>query len=106
MATTSRSGLEVLRLPELLVLIKRTAEWARNRRVLNPREAMVPGEVKDAEILYARARAWPLGERQRRAEPKWRKPGDVEAAFFALYDTLRSRVYVRARREPKEPDAD
>jgi len=106
MATTSRSGLEVLRLPELLVLIKRTAEWARNRRVLNTREAMVPGEVKDAEILYARARAWPLGEPQRRAEPKWRKPGDVEAAFFALYDTLRSRMYVRARREPKEPDAD
>ena len=57
MATTSRSVLEVLRLPELLVLIKRTAEWARNRRVLNPREAMVPDEVKDAEILgYGRSR--------------------------------------------------
>jgi hypothetical protein len=54
MATTSLRGLEVLRLPELLVLIKRTAEWARNRRVLNPREAMVPDEVKEAEVLYAR----------------------------------------------------
>lgn len=106
MATTSHSGLEVLRLPELLVLIKRTAEWARNRRVLNPRKAMVPDEVKDAEILYARARAWPLGEPLRRAEPKWRKPGDVEAAFFALYEALRSGMYVRARRERNEPDAD
>ena len=57
MATTSSSGLEVLRLPELLVLIKRTAEWARNRRVLNPREAMVADEVKEAKVLYARARA-------------------------------------------------
>jgi hypothetical protein len=106
MATTPRSGLEVLRLPELLVLIKRTAEWARNRRVLNPREAMVPDEVKEAEILYARARAWPLEEPLRRAEPKWQKPGDVEAAFFALYEALRSRMYVRARRERKGPDAD
>jgi hypothetical protein len=61
MATTSRSGLELLRLSELLVLIKRTAERARDRRVLNPREAMVPDEVKNAEVLYARASAWPLG---------------------------------------------
>ena len=106
MATTSRSGLEVLHLPELLVSIKRTAEWARNRRVLNPREAIVPDEVKDAEILYARARAWPLREPLRRTEHKWRKPGDVEAAFFALYEALRSRMYVRVRRERKEPDAD
>ena len=68
MATTSLGGLEVLRLPELLVLIKRTAEWARNRRVLNPREAMVPNEVKEAKVLYARARAWPLGDPLRRAE--------------------------------------
>jgi hypothetical protein len=106
MATTSRRGLEVLRLPELLVLIKRTAEWARNRRVLNPREAMVPDEVKEARDLYARARAWPLGEPLRRAEPKWRKPGDVEAAFFALYDALRSRMYVRTRRGREEPNPD
>jgi hypothetical protein len=104
MATTSRSGGEVLRLPELLGLIKRTAEGARNRRVLNPREAMVPDEVKDAEILYARARAWPSGEALRRGEPKWRKPGDVEAAFFALYDALRSRMSVRTRREREEPN--
>jgi hypothetical protein len=106
MATTSLGGLEALRLPELLVLIKRTAEWARNRRVLNPREAMVPDEVKEAKVLYARARAWPLGEPLRRAEPKWRKPGDVEAAFFALYDALRSRMYVRTRREREEPNPD
>jgi hypothetical protein len=105
MATTSRSGLEVLRLPELLVLIKRTAEWARNRRVLNPREAMVPDEVKEAEVLYARARAWPLEEPLRRAEPKWQKPGDVEAAFFALYDALRSKMYVR-NRGGEEPNGD
>ena len=99
MATTSLRGLEVLRLPELLVLIKRTAEWARNRRVLNPREAMVPDEIKEAKVLYARARAWPLGEPLRRAEPKWQKPGDVEAAFFALYDALRSRTRVLAVNE-------
>jgi hypothetical protein len=92
MATASPSGLDVLRLPELLVLIKRTAEWARNHRVLNPREAIVPDELQEAKVLYARARAWPLGEPQRRVEPKWRKSGDVEAAFFALYDALRSRM--------------
>jgi hypothetical protein len=92
LATASLSGLEVLRLPELLVLIKRTAEWARNRRVINPREAMVPDEVQEAKVLYARARAWPLEAPQRRAEPKWRKPGDVEAAFFALYEGLRSKM--------------
>jgi hypothetical protein len=51
MATTSLGGFKVLRLPELLVLIKGTAEWARNRRVLNPREAMVPDEVKEAKVL-------------------------------------------------------
>jgi hypothetical protein len=106
MATTSLSGLEVLCLPELLVLIKRTAEWARNRRVLNPREAMVANEVNEAKVLYARARAWPLGEPLRRAEPKWQKPGDVEAAFFALYDRLRSKMSVRTRREREEPNAD
>jgi hypothetical protein len=106
MATTSLRGLEVLRLPELLVLIKRTAEWARNRRVLNPREAMVPDEVKEAKVLYARARAWPLEEPLRRAEPQWRKPGDVEAAFFALYDALRSSMYVRTRRGREEPNPD
>ena len=106
MATTSLRGLEVLRLPELLVLIKRTAEWARNRRVLNPREAMVPDEVKEAKVLYARAMAWPLGEPLRRAEPKWRKPGDVEAAFFALYDALGSGMYGRTRREREEPNPD
>jgi hypothetical protein len=106
MATTSLRGLEVLRLPELLVLIKRTAEWARNRRVLNPREAMVPDEVKEAKVLYARARAWPLEEPLRRAEPQWRKPGDVEAAFFALYDALRSSMCVRARRGREEPNPD
>ena len=76
MATTSLSGLEVLRLPELLVLIKRTAEWARNLRVLNPSETMVADEVKEAKVLYARARAWPLGEPLQRAEPKWQKPGE------------------------------
>jgi hypothetical protein len=106
MATTSLSGLEVLRLPELLVVIKRTAEWAQNRRVLNPREAMVANEVKEAKVLYARARAWPLGEPQRRAEPKWQKPGDVEAAFFAMYDRLRSKMSVRTRREREEPNTD
>jgi hypothetical protein len=83
-AAASLSGLEVLRLPELLVLIKRTADWARNCRVLNPREAMVPDEVQEEKVLYARARAWPMGAPQLRAEPKWQKPGDVEAAFFAL----------------------
>ena len=92
MATASLSGLEGLRLPELLVLIKRTAEWARNRRVHNPHEAIVPDEVKEAKVLYARARAWPFGEPLRRAEPKWRKPGDVEASFFALYEALRSKM--------------
>jgi hypothetical protein len=89
MATASLSGLQALRLPDLLVLIKRTAEWARNLRVQNRREAMVPDEVQQAKALYARARAWPLTDPLQRAEPKWRKPGDVEAAFFALYDGLR-----------------
>lgn len=106
MATTSLRGLEVLRLPELLVLIKRTAEWAGNRRVLNPREAMVPDEVKEAKVLYARARAWPLREPLRRAEPKWQKPGDVEAAFFGLYDALRSKMRVLARREREASNPD
>jgi hypothetical protein len=103
MATASLSGVEVLRLPELLVLIKRTAEWARNRRVLNPREAMVPDEVKEAKVLYARARAWPLGKPLRRAEPKWQKPGDVEAAFFALYDALRSKMWAALAVNEKNP---
>jgi hypothetical protein len=103
MATTALSGLEVLRLPELLVLIKRTAEWARNRRVLNPGQAMVPDEVKEAEVLYARARAWPFGKPLRRAEPKWQKPGDVEAAFFALHDALRSKMWVGTPVNEKNP---
>jgi hypothetical protein len=60
---------------------------------------MVADEVKEAKVLYARARAWPLGEPLRRAEPKWQKPGDVEAAFFALYDALRSRTRVLAVNE-------
>jgi hypothetical protein len=92
MATASIGGLDGLRLPDLLVLVKQTAERARNCRVLNPRAAMVPDEVLEAKVLYARARAWPLGEPQRRAEPKWRRPGDVEASFFALYDALRSHI--------------
>jgi hypothetical protein len=40
-----------------------------------------------------------LGQRLRRAEPKWQKPGDVEAAFFVLHDALRSKRWVRSRRE-------
>jgi hypothetical protein len=91
MATTSLSGLEGSQLPDLLLLVKQTAECARKRRLLNPSAAIVPEEVLGAKILYARARAWPLGKPQWRAEPKWRRPGDVEAAFFALYDALRSR---------------
>jgi hypothetical protein len=91
MATTSLSGLDGSRLPDLLLLVKQTAECARNRRMLNSSAAMVPDEVLGAKILYARARAWPLGKPLWRAEPKWRRPGDVEAAFFALYDALRSR---------------
>ena len=90
MATASIGGQEGLRLPDLLVLIKHTAECARNRRVLDPRAAIVPDEVLEAKVLYTRARAWLLGESPRRAEPKWRRLGDVEAAFFALYDALRS----------------
>ena len=92
MATASLNDLTVLRLPDLLVLIKRTAECARSRRVLDPRAAMVLDEVMEAKVLYARARAWLLGESPRRAEPKWRRPGDMEAAFFALYDALRSQL--------------
>ncbi|MHB8502589.1 MAG: hypothetical protein ACYDCG_12610 [Candidatus Acidiferrales bacterium] len=92
MATASINGPEVLRLPDLLLLVKQTAERARNCRVLNPRALMVPDEVLEAKVLYAQARAWPLREPQRRAEPKWRRPGDVEAAFFALYDALRSHI--------------
>jgi hypothetical protein len=57
-----------------------------------PCATMVPDEIVKAKVLYARARAWLLGETQRRGEPKWRKPGDVEAAFFALYDALRSQT--------------
>jgi len=92
MAIASINGPEVLRLPDLLLLVKQTAERARNCRVLNPRALMVPDEVLEAKVLYAQARAWPLREPQRRAEPKWRRPGDVEAAFFALYDALRSHI--------------
>jgi hypothetical protein len=89
MATAVIGGLEGLRLADLLVLIKQTAECARVRRVLDPRAAIVPDEVLEATVLYTRARAWLLGESPRRVEPKWRRPGDVEAAFFALYDALR-----------------
>jgi hypothetical protein len=92
MVTLSLSSLEVLRLPDLLVLVKRTAECARSRRVLDPSARMIPDEVIEAKILYARARAWIVGETQRRAEPKWRGLGDLEAAFFALYDALRSQI--------------
>jgi hypothetical protein len=92
MAIATLSGLEVLRLPDLLVLVKQTAECARSRRVLDPRAIMIPDEVTEAKILYARARAWIVGESQRRAEPKWQRLGDLEAAFFALYDGLRSQI--------------
>lgn len=92
MATASISGLDGLGLQDLLVLVKQTAERARNCRVLNPQAAMAPDEVMEAKVLYTRARAWPLREPQRRAEPKWRRPGDVEATFFALYDALRSHI--------------
>jgi hypothetical protein len=92
MATASIRGLEGLRLPELLVLIKQTAEYARSRRVLDPRARIVPDEVRQAKVLYARARAWLSGASPRRAEPKWRGLGDVEAAFFALYEVLRSQI--------------
>jgi hypothetical protein len=92
MATASLSGLEAMRLPDLLVLIKQTAECLRSRRVLDPSAIMIPDDVMEAKILYARARAWIVGETQRRAEPKWRRLGDVEAAFFALYDALRSQI--------------
>jgi hypothetical protein len=90
MATASISGLDGLGLEDLLVLVKQTAERARKCRVLNPQAPMVPDEVMEAKVLYVRARAWPLGEPQRRAEPKWRRPGDVEATFFVLFDALRS----------------
>ena len=92
MAMSSLNSLEVLHFPDLLVLVKQMAESARNRRVLDPRAAMVPDYVQEAKALHARARAWLLGQPQRRAEPKWRRPGDVEAAFFALYDALRSQI--------------
>ena len=92
MATASLSGLEVLRLPDLLVLIKQTAERARSRHVLDPSAVMIPDEIMETKILYARARAWLLGMSPQRAEPRWRRPGDMEAAFFALYDALRSQI--------------
>lgn len=92
MATASISGLEGLRLPDLLVLIKQTAERARSQRVLNPRATIVNDEVQQAKALFTRARAWLLGVNPRRAEPRWQRPGDVEAAFFALYDALRSQI--------------
>jgi hypothetical protein len=99
MATASIGGLEGSRLPDLLVLIKQTAECARSRRVHDPRAAILPDEVLQAKVLYARARAWLLGDSPRRAEPKWRRPGDVEAAFFALYDALRSQIPAMGERE-------
>jgi hypothetical protein len=92
MATASIGVQEGLHLPDLLVLLKQTAERARKRRVLDPRAAIVPDEVLQAKVLYTRARAWLLAETPRRAEPKWRRLGDVEAAFFALYDALRSQA--------------
>jgi hypothetical protein len=92
MTTTSIGSLDGLGLHDLLLLVKQTAERARNSRVLNPRAAMVPDELMEAKVLCARARAWPLGEPQRRAEPRWRRPGDVEATFFALYDALRFHI--------------
>src|SRR4029077_10205727 len=97
MATASIGGLEGSRLPDLLVLIKQTAECARSRRVHDPRAAILPDEVLQAKVLYARARAWLLGDSPRRAEPKWRRPGDVEATFFALYDALRSQTSSHAK---------
>lgn len=92
MATASIGSLEGLRLPDLLVLIKQTAECARSQRVRNPRATIVNDEVQQAKVLFTRARAWLLGVSPRRAEPKWQKPGDVEAAFFALYDAVRSQI--------------
>jgi hypothetical protein len=92
MATGSFGNLESLRLPDLLVLIKQTAEYARSRRVIDARAAIEADEGLQAKVLYARARAWLQGKSPRRAEPKWRRPGDVEAAFFALYDALRSQI--------------
>ena len=92
MATGSFGNLESLRLPDLLVLIKQTAEYARSRRVIDARAAIEADEGLQAKVLYTRARAWLLGESPRRAEPKWRRPGDVEAAFFALYDELRLQI--------------
>jgi hypothetical protein len=103
MATASIGGLEGLRLPDLLVLIKQTAEGARSRRVLDPRAEIVPDEVLQAKVLYARAMAWLLGKSPRRAEPKWRRPGDVEAAFFALYDALRSQIKSPLSMNAKNP---
>ena len=100
MATTALSSLQVLRLPDLLVLVKRTAEWARTLRLQNLSAAMIPDEVQQAKALFARARAWPLNEPLLRAEPKWQKPGDVEAAFFALYDALRSQMRAWTLRAP------
>jgi len=105
MATASISGMDGVGLQDLLVLVKQTAERARKSRVLNPQAAIVPDEVMEAKVLYARARAWPLQEPQQRAEPQWRKPGDMEATFFVLFDTLRS--YARSafivRRENPAP---
>ena len=92
MAAAATGGLEALRLPDLLVLIKQTAECARSRRVLDPRATIVSDEILQAKVLFTRARAWLLGVGPRRAEPKWRRLGDVEAAFFALYDALRSQI--------------
>ena len=92
MAAAAIGGLEASRLPDLLVLIKQTAECARSRRVLDPRATIVSEEILQAKVLFTRARVWLLGVSPRRAEPKWRRLGDVEAAFFALYDALRSQI--------------
>ena len=106
MATASLSGLEGSRLSDLLLLVKQTAECARNRRVLNPSAAMGQDEVMEAKVLYERARAWPQGKPQWRAEPKWRRPGDVEGAFFALYDALRSQITSALVMKANKPNAD
>ncbi len=92
MATASLGTLEAVRLPDLLVLIKQTAESTRSRRMLDPCAEILNDEVVPARALYTRARAWLLGASPRRAEPRWRRLGDMEAAFFALYDTLRSQI--------------
>jgi hypothetical protein len=103
MATAFIGGLESLRLPDLLDLLKQTAERARSRRVRDPRAVIEADEVVQAKVLYTRARSWLLGKSPQRVEPKWRRLGDVEAAFFALYDALRSQVGFRLSMHGKNP---